>query len=72
MRRRAIDPPQPVGHTGGQNRILLEAQIQALLQYMEKMRVNWGGATKEMVLAAIGFLRQAECWIRSVANGVLL
>jgi hypothetical protein len=60
LRRRAIDPPQPVGHTGGQNRILSEAQIQALLQYTEKMRVNWGGATKEMVLAAIGFLRQAE------------
>ena len=40
LQRRAIDPPQPVGHTGGQNQILSKAQIQALLQYTEKMRVN--------------------------------
>lgn len=60
QRLRHLNPPKPVGHAGGQNRVLSDAQIKAILEYINYMRLTWGGATKEMVFAAIAYLKKLE------------
>jgi hypothetical protein len=45
---------------GGQNRILSDSQIKAIVKYTDDMRIHGLGATKSMVFAAIGFLKESE------------
>jgi hypothetical protein len=47
-------------HRGGQNKILSEAQIEAISKYVQDMYLSGLGATKQMVYAAISHLRASQ------------
>jgi hypothetical protein len=57
-KERAITPMKAT--RGGQNRILSKAQIEAIYKYVEDSYHAGYGASKSMVLMAIGHLRAAE------------
>lgn len=46
---------------GGHNKILSQAQIDAIYKYVEESYLSGYGATKQMVWMAIGCLKAAEC-----------
>jgi transposase len=50
----------PIQQRGGHNKVLSEAQVSAIYKYVEDSYLGGYGATKQMLFATIGFLKEQE------------
>ncbi len=60
MRRERQRAGAPLQQRGGHNKVLSEAQVAAIYKYVEDSYLQGYGATKSMVFAAIGFVKEKE------------
>src|SRR5438045_1217748 len=60
LRREQQRAGTPLRQHGGHNKVLSEAQVTAIYKYVEESYMQGYGATKSMVFAAIGFLKEKE------------
>jgi hypothetical protein len=59
-RERLRQAGAPIQRHGGHNKVLSEAQVSAIYKYVEDSYLGGYGATKQMVFATIGFLKEQE------------
>jgi hypothetical protein len=60
LRREQKRAGAPLRKRGGHNKVLSESQVEAIYKYVEDSYLRGYGATKSMVFAAIGFIKEKE------------